>query len=239
MISPLRPAPFAAVIPALVFPLFGALLYFIACAGRPEVPFVYGAIKLAMIVWPLAVTARWGAPRWSDGLEAARLPRWRIAGEGLALGLAMAGAALALALGPLAGVLAAAAPRIAGKLADFHLASAPAYLGAALALSLAHSAFEEWYWRWFAYRQLQQRLPDGLAHALAGLAFAAHHCVIAMGYAGTVPGVLLGLVVGGAGMAWSALYRRHRSLLGAWIAHAICDLALMWLGWSALHPGSP
>ncbi len=57
-------------------------------------------------------------------------------------------------------------------------------------------------------------------------------------YAGPVAGVTLGLVVGAAGVVWSLLYQRHGSLLGAWITHACCDVAIMVLGWWALHPAA-
>lgn len=74
------------------------------------------------------------------------------------------------------------------------------------------------------------------AHVLGGLAFAGHHIVVASVYAGPFAGLFLGLFVGVAGMAWSLLHRRHGSLLGAWIAHACCDFAIMFLGWRAMHP---
>ena len=85
---------------------------------------------------------------------------------------------------------------------------------------------------------LYQRLSPTAAHLLGGLAFAGHHIVVLWVYAGPLAGVLLGLVVGGAGVCWSLLRQRHGSLVGAWIAHACCDVAIFILGWWALHPAA-
>jgi membrane protease YdiL (CAAX protease family) len=221
----------AAVIPAMLLPSLGALLYFIIFAGNSTSPTIYGLVKIIMVAWPLAVCWRWG---WPPSIATTRRSLPLCLAEGLAAGLLMGGAILVLALGPWSPLLAIAAPRIVEKVADFHLAAPAAYLAASLGISLVHSAFEEYYWRWFVYGQLQLRLADGWAHALAGLAFALHHIVIASVYCGPVRGLGLGLVVGAAGACWSLLYRRHGSILGAWLAHVGCDLALMYLGWRVL-----
>jgi membrane protease YdiL (CAAX protease family) len=207
-------------------------VYFVIAAGHWSAAWIYTGTKVAMVAWPLVVGSCWGWP--------IRLPRihgWgRIAGEGLALGLVMAGAILAAGFGPLAWLLAEAAPTIAAKTAEFGLTTLAAYVSAALVLTLVHSAFEEWYWRWFAVGQVRRRLRPAGANLLVGLAFSGHHVVVLWVYAGPWAGVLLGATVGGAGVAWSLLYQRHGSLLGAWLAHACCDAAIMCLGWYALHP---
>jgi hypothetical protein len=224
--------PAAALVPALVLPTFAALMYFVIAAGHWSAALIYGGTKVAMVVWPFVVGWRWD---WPPPLT--RQQPWsRIAAEGLLLGLLMGGAIIVAALGPLAWLLDVAAPRIAEKVAEFNLSTPTAYVTMALVISVVHSAFEEWYWRWFAVGHLHQRVRPTMAHLLGGLAFAGHHVVVLWVYAGPVAGILLGLVVGGAGMCWSLLHRRHGSLLGAWIAHACCDVAIMLLGWWALHP---
>lgn len=224
--------PTAALVPALVVPTFAALVYFVIAAGHWSAALIYGATKIAMLVWPLVVTVRWGRPEQPS----ARYSWARSAGEGLLLGLLMGGAIIAAALGPLAGVLETATPHITAKIAEFHLTSTAAYLTMAVAISLVHSTFEEWYWRWFAVGHLHARLSPVAAHLLGGLAFAGHHIVVLWVYTGPLAGIALGLVVGGAGVCWSVLYRRHGTLLGAWVAHTCCDIAIMILGWWALHP---
>lgn len=220
--------------PALVLPTIAAVVYFVLAAGHWSAALIYGGTKVGMVVWPLFCGWRWG---WPPALT--RTQSWtRISAEGVLLGVLMGGAILAAAFGPLAWLLTLAAPRITEKINEFNLTTPAAYLSAALLISLVHSAFEEWYWRWFAVGQLHQRLRPLSAHLLGGLAFAGHHIVVLWVYAGPLAGITLGLVVGGAGICWSLLQRRHGSLLGAWIAHACCDVAIMMLGWQALHPGA-
>lgn len=226
--------PLRALLPALVLPTFAALLYFVLAAGHWSAALLYGATKVAMVAWPLIAGWRWAWPEAPP-----RTLAWtRIAGEGLALGLLMGGAIILAALGPLAWLLDLAAPNIARKVAEFSLHTAGAYLAAALVVSLLHSAFEEYYWRWFAVGHLQRHCRPATAHVLGGLAFAGHHIVVLWVYAGPLAGILLGLVVGGAGICWSLLQRRHGSLLGAWLAHACCDAAIFLIGWWALHPAA-
>ncbi|HEX3133110.1 MAG TPA: hypothetical protein VHX44_05940, partial [Planctomycetota bacterium] len=109
--------PAVALMPALVLPTIAALVYFVIAAGHWSAALIYGGTKVAMVVWPFIVGWRWGWPA-----KAAQVLPWsRIAGEGLLLGLLMGGAIIAAALGPLAWLLAVAAPRIAEKVAEFHL----------------------------------------------------------------------------------------------------------------------
>lgn len=225
--------PLPALLPALILPTVAALVYFVLAAGHWSAALIYGASKAAMVAWPL-----WCGWRWAWPPAATRTVPWsRIVLEGLVLGTLMGGAILLAALGPLAWLLDLAAPNIQAKVTEFSLHTPTAFVSVAIVVSLLHSAFEEWYWRWFAVGHLHQRLRPASAHLLGGLAFAGHHVIVVGVYAGPVAGILLGLVVGGAGVCWSLLYRRHGSLLGAWLAHALCDAAIFLLGWWVLHPG--
>ena len=221
-----------ALVPALVLPTVAALFYFVLAAGHWSAALIYGGTKVAMILGPLLCAWRWGRP--ATGI---RTSSWsRISAEGLILGLVMGGLILAAAFGPLAWLFTLATPQITAKINEFGLSTPAAFISAALVISLLHSAFEEWYWRWFAVGALHQRMRPAFAHVIGGLAFAGHHIVVVSVYAGPFAGLFLGLVVGVAGMSWSLLHRRHGSLLGAWIAHACCDFAIMFLGWLAMHP---
>ena len=222
--------PWPTLLPALVLPFIGTYLYFITLAGQPAAPVVYGALKLVMVLYPLVVTWRWGRPQplATPGTRRTALL------TGLGAGLLMAGGLAAMAYGPLAGLRAVAAPHIAAKIAEFHCTGLGPYLALSLGLSLAHSAFEEYYWRWFAFGRLRERVALPAAHALAGVGFALHHIVVAAVYVGWGWGLVLGAVVGAAGVCWSLLYQRSGRLIGAWIAHACCDAVLMLIGWQAL-----
>ena len=224
--------PLVALVPAVVLPTVAALLYFVLATGHWSASLIYGGTKVAMILGPLLCAWRWGRPTF-----AIRTSSWtRIGAEGLLLGLLMGGLILAAAFGPLAWLFTLATPQITEKINEFKLSTPAAFMSAAVLISLVHSAFEEWYWRWFAVGALHQRMRPLFAHIIGGLAFAGHHIVVVSVYAGPFAGLFLGLVVGIAGMAWSLLHRRHGSLLGSWIAHACCDTAIMFLGWLAMHP---
>ncbi|MBA3939548.1 MAG: CPBP family intramembrane metalloprotease [Planctomycetes bacterium] len=225
--------PWPFLLPALLLPVIGTFLYFITLAGQPAAPVVYGVLKLVMVLYPLASAWLWGRPRPLAALNTRSTRRTALL-TGLGAGVVMAGGLAAMAYGPLDGLRLTAAPHIAAKIAEFHCSSLPAYLAMSLALSLAHSAFEEYYWRWFVFGRLRERLPMPAAHALAGVGFALHHVVVAAVYVGWGWGLVLGAVVGLAGACWSLLYQRSGRLVGAWLAHACCDAVLMLIGWQAL-----
>lgn len=227
----MKPAPILLIILAATLPSAAALAYFVVWAGHPLAAVIYGGTKLAMIGLLVGLwrTGRLPAiPRMDAQPRSA--PR-----EGLLAGAVMAALIVAASLGPLAGLWQDATPRIAAKVAEFHMDRPAIYLLGALAISVIHSLLEELYWRRLVFGGLLDRMPTTTAHLLAGLAFAGHHIVIAGVYAGWSAGVALGLLVGAAGVAWSVLARRHGGLIPAWIAHACCDAALLALGWHTLQ----
>lgn len=229
----MKPTPLLLIALAATLPTASALAYFVVWAGQPLAAVIYGATKLAMIGLLIGL---WRAERLPTIPRLDAQPRCAPR-EGLIVGAAMAALIVGLSLGPLAGLWQDAAPRIAGKVAEFHLTTPAAYLAGALAISLVHSLLEELYWRRLVFGGLLGRMPPAAAHLLAGLAFAGHHIVIAGVYAGWAAGVPLGLLVGAAGVVWSVLARRHGGLTAAWIAHAGCDVALLALGWGAIPHG--
>lgn len=229
----MKPAPLLLIALAATLPTASALAYFVAWAGHPLAAAIYGATKLAMVG---LLVGLWRVGRLPAIPRIDAQPRSALR-EGLIVGAAMAALIVGLSLGPLAGLWHHATPRIAEKVAEFHLATPAAYLLGALAISVVHSLLEELYWRRLVFGGLLGRMPIAAAHLLAGLAFAGHHIVIAGVYAGWAAGVPLGLLVGAAGVAWSMLARRHGGLTAAWIAHGGCDAALLALGWNAIHHG--
>src|SRR5262249_23053810 len=104
------------------------------------------------------------------------LARDRGALLGLASGGALAAAVLLAWLGPLRAwaPLAAAPARVLQRLHALGVESFAAFVALAALISVAHSLFEEYYWRWFLFDQLARRMRLGLAWPLASLAFAAH-----------------------------------------------------------------
>lgn len=220
-------APISVMMSSVLLPLIGAMFYLVICTGD-SAPIACAAIKLSLVLVPIAVTWRWGRVT----IDAGQVRRWaQIAFEGAASGVLMASGLLWLLLGPGLGAVHASVPRVMVVAQEFGMVEFHHFLGVALLISLLHSGFEEYYWRWFIFGQLSRRLPLWGAHVVAGCGFGAFHLVIASVYAGLQVGIVCSIVVGLAGMAWSVLYRRHGSVLGVWISHALCDAALFYVEW--------
>ncbi|MHC5067620.1 MAG: CPBP family intramembrane glutamic endopeptidase [Planctomycetota bacterium] len=207
-----------------LIPLLGALIYFVAPVGSVA-PVIYVVVKLTMVVLPLLgrrhrrplgePTALWG---WRTSLVAAVLP---------ALGI------MALAWwGPLWPVALGAREQIVAKVDQFGVAEH--YWLMALAISLFHSAFEEYYWRWFVYRGWASHVSSGRALLIAGLAFGLHHYVVTITYFGWAWGLIAGSLVAVAGAYWCWCYRRGGHLGWVWLSHVLADLAIMAVGWRVL-----
>lgn len=224
--------PRAILILALLLPALASIGYFITLAGHPLAPLVYGTTKAVMVAIPLLIWWRYGSPP-QPRRRGFAWPRQAL--EGTAIGVVMAAVILVMAYGPLAHLIPQASPHIAAKIHAFSISKPIPYLFAAMVISIVHSAFEEWYWRWFGYGWLRSLMPAWAAHLIAGLAFSLHHMVVTGFYFGWAWGILFGLVVGGASIIWSLLYERQGNLVGAWIAHMCCDVAVMWVGWMAVR----
>ena len=107
--------------------------------------------------------------------------------------------------------------------------------------SLIHSLLEEYYWRWFVYGRARHYLGIARANLLSSLAFMAHHVVVINSF---LPGeyfwsvtIPLSLCVAVGGVIWSVLYQRSGSLYGAWLSHALVDLAIMICGYDLYFGG--
>jgi len=215
----------------MTVPTAAAVAYFILLENAP--PFVqqaaYGVGKTVM-----AVPAIWfflierGRIRW-------QLPRVRDIRDGLAFGILVFGGMLAIYFGILkpAGSLDFAAPAIQQKLVGFGLVTTTRYAAFGVVISLLHSALEEYYWRWFVFGRLRDRIAPTWAAMIASAAFTGHHVVILGRYFGWLsPGqVLFSLGVFVGGVIWCAMYHRSRSLYGPWISHALIDAAIFVVGY--------
>ena len=115
------------------------------------------------------------------------------------------------------------------------------FLVVAVFYSLIHSLLEEYYWRWFVYGRARHYLGIVRANLLASVAFMAHHVVVINTF---LPGeyfwsltIPLSLSVAVGGVIWSVLYQRSGSLYGAWLSHALVDLAIMICGYDMYFGG--
>jgi uncharacterized protein len=228
------PSPFATwalLLVAMLYPTAAALLYFHVLAEDPRMAPAYTAAKVAQAALPLI--------GWLL-LRMPRDPAWRRPSAGLGAGLA-SGVALGLATALLymlwlrdSPLLEAAPAQVESRLDAFGAVTLPGYLALALFMSLLHSLFEEYYWRWFLFGALRRLLHWKGAVGLSSLAFAAHHGVVVAGLLG--PGAPAAAIATGilavalAGAVWAWLFHRFGSLLSPWSSHVVLDLVVMAIG---------
>ncbi|MDA0750859.1 MAG: CPBP family intramembrane metalloprotease [Verrucomicrobia bacterium] len=223
-----------AVVPALVTPFLGALLYFVWFANSSWVQPVYAGVKLFTVLWPL-IAVCWILREDLKGFRGLLVFRKRILAEGTGWGLAMSGAIVAVLISPLGEAVRDQAGVVRDKAEQMGVLSHFILFG--LFISLLHSFLEEYYWRWFVFGHLHRFLKSKvLAHVVGALAFASHHIVVTTQFFEGAMGWVFGIAVGVGGGIWSWLMIRHRSLIGAWISHIIVDLTLMSIGyWLIFH----
>lgn len=226
---------------AMLFPVCMAWLYFVALAteqaqANSAVQVAFAVGKLVQGLFP-ALYVWW--------FERERLVLRRPTFDGLALGAGfglLAGAAIVglyflwFKSSPLLGHT---PQKILHKLQESGMASPGAYLGMSVFYCVAHSLFEEYYWRWFVFGTLRRHVSAAGANVLSSLGFMLHHVVILGVF---FPGRFwtlalpfsLGVAVGGAVWAW--IYHRTGSLYAAWLSHALIDAALMAVGYDMVAP---
>ena len=220
--------PFA-VLPALVVPFLGTLLYFVWFANSNWVQPVYAGVKVYTIVWPV-IAVWWILREDLKGFRRLLVFRKRILLEGAGWGLMISGTIVAVLISPLGEAVRDQASVVRDKADQMGVVSHFILFG--LFISLLHSFLEEYYWRWFAFGHLHRFLKSKvLAHVVGALAFASHHIVVTTQFFDGALGWVFGIAVGVGGGIWSWLMIRHRSLIGAWISHVIVDLTLMSIGY--------
>jgi uncharacterized protein len=228
-------APIALLVAVALFPTLAAWLYFGVWANTPWMRPLYAGSKLVQAALPLV---GWWALRMERGAGWSR--QRGAAFAGVASGAVLGGVIVAAYLGPLGSwaVLAAAPSRILATLLALDAATPARYLALAVGLSVVHSLFEEYYWRWFLLGQLATRMSYPAALTLASLAFASHHWIVVDSYLGgahrwsvTLPVTLL---IAATGAFWGWLFGRYRSLLAPWLSHLLVDAAVMTVGWAML-----
>ena len=219
-------------LPAMVLPCLGSLIYFVWMSQSKIANGVYGSIKVFTLLWPfLVVCAIEGhRPRWS------RI-NWGRHVRALPLGLAMGGILFLLTWflytqTPLGHYVRSSSDRIVQKVVE--LGWRDNYILMVTFLSLVNSLVEEIYWRWFVFGRLERLCSPWKAYLLASLSFAAHHYVVLGQYFDLVGTVVFGTLVGAGGGIWCWLYRRQRTLVGCWVCHILVDAVIMWIGYQLI-----
>ena len=219
-------------LPAMILPFMASLVYFVWLAGRDMANWIYGATKVFTLVWPLAVYLALEKGTWRDLAPRDWKPHLRAIPLGLLTGAAIfAVVILGFLYTPLGDYVRNHSDGILRKVEDFRIASPLRFLAFSVFLCVLHSGIEEYYWRWFVFGRLRSLMSHGAAIFWASLAFAAHHYVVLWQFF-TPPGaIFFGTCVGLGGALWCWMYRRQKSLLGAWISHLLVDAVIFIIGY--------
>jgi membrane protease YdiL (CAAX protease family) len=221
---------------ALAFPTIVTLAYFVLLAGQSAglQQAAYGVGKVIQFGFPLfwAVVFLREKTRWSP-------PDGRGVPMGLGFGLAVAATMLGLYylwLRP-AGLLEGADEAIRQKVVDLGLNTRWRYGAVAVFYAAFHSLLEEYYWRWFVFRQLRKQCTLATALVISSLGFMAHHVILMATFFGwTSPmtyAFSFAVAVGGAMWAW--IYERSGTLYAPWLSHLLVDAAIFLLGYDMVR----
>lgn len=220
------------VVPAMVLPFIASFFYFIVWADQPVARYLYSAVKLFTLIWPvLALFLVIGEKDAFRGiLGAGHLCSVPL---GILTGCVIGGLILAgYYLTPLGEHVNAHKDAIVQQMEKFNLVKY--YIPFAVFLSLAHSLIEEYYWRWFVFGQLAKIVPAAAAYLLGSAAFAAHHFVVLSVYFPAWSTALFGTGVGLGGLLWCWQYRKQKSLAGAWVSHMLVDASFLFIGYQLM-----
>jgi membrane protease YdiL (CAAX protease family) len=224
---------------AMVFPSILTWAYFVSSGDSST-----GWQKLAYVV---GKPVQFGFPIiWVWVVLKEPLRTGRLSAQGVWLGVAFSATVVCaglllfnFVLRDLA-IFAKAAAIIREKITGFEIDSAAKYAALAIFYVLFHSLLEEYYWRWFVFRQLRQLSPLWPAMIGSALAFTAHHVIVLNQYFQGVPWLIAlfsaAVAIGGAVWAW--LFERANSLLAPWLSHALIDAGIFWIGYDLIRHAS-
>lgn len=211
-----------ALVVALLLPTLITLLYFVWMAKAAA--FIYGPLKLLQFAFPAVwvfVMQRgqrktWPAPQYARSVMLGLLFGFAVFGAGLALYFAV--------LKP-SDFFAGSIDEIHAKVKDMGLNSQAMFLACAVFYCLIHSLLEEYYWRWFVYREARTHWSLPVSIAISSLGFMAHHVFVLAEFFhwNSRYTYLLSLAVAIGGVFWAWLYERYGTLLGPWLSHLVID----------------
>lgn len=211
-------------------PFAASLLYFVILADTVLAQPIYTAAKIFTIAWPLLAWCLFLRRRVVWRLHPTRhigaLPL------GIFSGILLSVPVLLVMRTPLAALALEAADDI--RLKTEQLGIIENYWLFAVFLSVLHSLIEEYYWRWFVYGRLRERIGAAKSIALAALAFALHHLVVTSQFFPFAWAIAVSLIIAAAGAVWCWMYERQGNIAGAWISHMLVDFALMWVGYGLI-----
>jgi uncharacterized protein len=227
----------AGLIFALVYPSVITWFYYVYAPGRFSMEAqqaIYLAVKAFQFAFPIGFV--WFVLR--EGIDA-RPPRT----SGLLIGAAFSVAVVATGWGLFNFVLrglpmfAKASALINAKISGFGIDSMWEYAALAAFYSVFHSLLEEYYWRWFVFRQMRRLTPLWPAVVISALGFMAHHVIVLHEIFRESPSIawLLSSAVAIGGAFWAWLYERTDSIFGPWLSHLLIDAGIFWIGFDLVR----
>ncbi len=218
----------------LAFPLVSNLAYFVVAESPVLAQIGYFGSKATLLIWPLLCFFLILPRRPGEGRPGPEKNQtWWSLVLGIQTGVIIAAVIYLLMQTPLGDAVRDGSGAVKDRVNQ--LGFGRNFFLTAILISVVHSALEEYYWRWFAWGQLQRFVPGARSHVIAGFAFAAHHYVIVGVFFSPWLAVFLGTFVAVGGMIWSYLYQKTGSLVGPWISHMFVDLAIFWVGWTLIR----
>lgn len=100
---------------------------------------------------------------------------------------------------------------------------------------IVNAFIEEILWRWYLVQKCELVISRRMAVVLASACFVPHHSLLLYHFTSSLTIVLLGSVgVFLAAIVWAVMFSVYRSVRGAYVSHALADIALAWLAWQIL-----
>ena len=221
---------------AMIFPSIVTWIYFVSAgqlsAGLQQA--IYLAVKVIQFTFPVA----WVAFILREPLRTGQATVRGVL-TGVAFGCLVAGAGIALFETVLreAEFFSKAAQLIREKILGFGIDAVWKYAILGIFYSVCHSLLEEYYWRWFVFRQLRQLMFPWLAIGISAIAFATHHVIVLSQYFGGAWWIvgLFSAAVACGGAFWAWIYDRTNSLLATWVSHLAIDAGIFWIGYELVR----
>ena len=191
---------------------------------------VYGVGKIIQFGFPAAWA--WFVLRERFGFSK---PSWHGIRLGLGFGFLVLGSMLTLFhfwLEP-TGFFAGPNAQIREKIVDMGFDSFWKYAGISVFYALCHSLMEEYYWRWFVFRQLRSLIAFMPAMLISSIGFMAHHVIVLKTFFGweSPATYLFSLAVAIGGVLWAWIYEKSGSLVGPWLSHLVVDAGIFMIGY--------
>lgn len=228
---------FFGIFPALFLNLFASLFYFVWFSESGFTNVLYGFSKVLLIFFPIMWLLFLGKERKKIFPSFFERGAWKNA---ILWGLLSGFIILLLGMTIFflfENFFREFTPEITEKIQQMGIASPGFYLVFSGIISLFHSLFEEFYWRYFVFRGLLVQFGTLSASILSSIGFSLHHFVILGEYFPFLLTLLLGSAVGIGGLFWCFLTKKTNTILGNWISHICVDAGIFGIGYLLVFSG--